>query len=257
MTTRSRRKEFIPRSSRSALTRPAPPNSTFSRPPAPFQPNITTLKDGAQRLAIALMVLAWPETGLAELAALLAMTSEVSAKFIAKHTTVGEAELASQLEVVQAHPQFQARSDEILETLRQPSVAPAFALKDNIAWLSQAFSDKRRARTVFGQALSPADSSILGTMDRTDLRTAVANKVFAKPDGAVIAILGADGNGKSWIFAQAWSHQPDRPLTVVIVPDDINAPPSPEYCQDLLISKLLTQTGETRKAEARELAKTL
>lgn len=214
--------------------------------------HITTLKGSTERLAMALLVLAWPETGLAQLAALLAMTPDVSAKFIAKHTSVIESELASQLAAVQAHPQFQARSDELLAALQQPSIAPAFALKDNVAWLSAAFSDKARARSVFGQALSPADASISGTIERTDLRTKVANMVFAKPDGAVIAILGADGNGKSWIFAQAWSHQPNRPLTVVIVPDDIDAQPSPEYCQDLLISKLLTQTGEIRKSEARE-----
>ncbi len=214
--------------------------------------HISTLTEGARRFAIALMVLAWPETGLAELAALLAMTPAVSAKFIAKYTSVIESELACQLAAVRAHPQFQTRSDELLATLQQPSIAPAFALKDNVAWLSAAFSDKARARSVFGQALSPADASISGTLDRTDLRTKVANMVFAKPDGAVIAILGADGNGKSWIFAQAWNHQPIRPLTVVIVPDDIDAQPSPEYCQDLLISKLLTQTGEIRKSEARE-----
>ncbi len=214
--------------------------------------HITTLKEGARRLAMALLVLAWPETGLAELAALLAMTPDVSAKFIAKHTSINETELASQLSAVRAHPQFQARSDELLATLWQPSIAPAFALKDNLAWLSEAFSDRRRARSVFGQALSPADASISCAIDRIDLRTEVANKVFSKPDGAVAAILGADGNGKSWIFAQAWIHQPNRPLTVVIVPDDINSPPSPEYCQDLLISKLLTQTGETRKSEARD-----
>jgi hypothetical protein len=214
--------------------------------------HITTLKEGAQRLAMALMVLAWPETGLAELAALLAMTPDVSAKFIARHTSIIEAELTNQLAEVQAHPQFQARSDELLAALRQPSIAPAFALKDNIAWLSEAFTDKKRARSVFGQALSPEDTSIPSTIDRTDLRTKIATNVFAKPDGAVTAILGADGNGKSWIFAQAWSHQPYPPLTVVIVPDDINTPPSLEYCQDLLISKLLTQTGEMRKSEARE-----
>jgi hypothetical protein len=214
--------------------------------------HITTLNAGARRLTMALMVLPWPETGLAELAALLAMTPGVSAKFIAKHTSINEAELASQLSAVRAHPQFQARSDELLANLRQPSIAPSFALKDNVAWLSEAFSDKKRARRVFGQALSPSDLSISRAIDRKDLRTKVANNVFVKPDDAIIAILGADGNGKSWIFAQAWSHQPDRPLTVIIVPEDINAPPSPESCQDLLIEKLLTQTGEMRKSDAKE-----
>jgi hypothetical protein len=213
---------------------------------------IATLKAGARRFAMALIVLAWPETGLAELAALLAMTPDVSARFIAKHTSINEAELASQLSAVRTHPQFQARSDELLANLRQPSIAPAFALKDNVTWLSEAFSDKKRARSVFGQALSPSDASISCAIDRTDLRIEVANKVFAKPDGAVTAILGADGNGKSWIFAQAWSHQSNQPLTIVIVPDDIDGLPSLESCEDLLIRKLLTQTGETRKSEAKE-----
>lgn len=213
---------------------------------------ITTLKDGARRLALTLVVLAWPESGLADLAALLAMTPDVSAKFISKHTSVSETELAGQLSVVRTHPQFQERSGELLTTLVQPSVAPAFALKDNFVWLSEAFSDRRRARSVFGQPLSPADASIPCAIDRTDLRALVARHVFAKPDGAVTAIVGADGNGKSWIFAQAWNHQAKPPLTVVIVPDDIGGSLSLEYCRDLLISKLLSQTGELPKSEARE-----
>lgn len=219
--------------------------------PIPAQ-YVTTLKGGAERLSMELLVLAWPETGLPELAVLLAMAPDVSAQFIAQHTSVIEAEVTKQLSEVQSHPQFQVRSEELWTILRQPSIAPAYALKDNIAWLSAAFSDRKVARSVFGQALSPIDTSISGTLDRTILRTKVANAVFAKPDGAVTALLGADGNGKSWIFAQSWSLQSSPPLTVVIVPNDINAPPSPEYCQDLLVSKLLTQTRETRKTEARE-----
>lgn len=219
--------------------------------PIPTQ-YVTTLKGGAERLSMELMVLAWPETGLAELAVLLAMASDVSAQFIAQRTSVIEAELTRQLSKVQSHPQFPARSEELWTILRQPSIAPAYALRDNIAWLSAAFSDRKLARSVFGQALSPIDASISGTIDRTILRTKLASAVFTKPDGAVTALLGADGNGKSWIFAQAWSLQPNRPLTVVIVPNDINTLPSPENCQDLLISKLLTQTSETRKTEARE-----
>jgi hypothetical protein len=114
-------------------------------------------------------------------------------------------------------------------------MAPAFALKDNRAWLSQVFSDKARARVAFGQVLSPGDATIPGTIERPLLRDRVADRAFGKPVDAVIAILGADGNGKSWIFAQAWTHQTNPPLTVVIVPADIQAAPSLEYCRELLI----------------------
>lgn len=38
-----------------------------------------------------------------------------------------------------------------------------------------------------------------------------------------------------------------------MVPDDINGQPSPEYCQDLLISKILTQTKQTPTQKSKEL----
>lgn len=163
--------------------------------------------------------------------------------------------------VVASHRGLSAQIQEVQDRMARRSCVGqqmtnetiAIALESNVAWLSQAFCDKKRARTVFGQALSPGDESVSRTIDRRDLRTKVANNVFGKPDGGVAAILGADGNGKSWIFAQAWSRQSYRPLTVVVVPDDINGLPSHEYCQDLLISKLLTQTGELPTYETKEL----
>ncbi|KGW09357.1 hypothetical protein X882_562 [Burkholderia pseudomallei MSHR4303] len=214
--------------------------------------HINTLTEGARKLGLLLLVVAWPETGLPELATLLAMASEVSAKFIARHASVSEADLISHLSAVQANSQFQARSSEVSAILRQISIAPAFALESNKRWLTTAFADSNRAKSVFGQALSPEDKSVACKLDRVNLRTELANKVFATPDGTVTAILGADGNGKSWIFAQAWSHQPNPPLTVVIVPDDVTRLPSVESCQELLISKLLTQTGAAPTAEAEE-----
>lgn len=134
-----------------------------------------------------------------------------------------------------------------------PNQIIASALESNIAWLSDAFGDKTRARSAFGQPLSPGDESVLRTVDRKNLRVTVASNVFGKPDDAVTALVGADGNGKSWIFAQTWIHQPDRPLTVVLVPDDIQGRPSSEYCRDLLVSMLLTQTGEIPTQQHKEV----
>ncbi len=76
------------------------------------------------------------------------------------------------------------------------------------------------------------------------MRHRLSNAVFGKPDDAIVAALGADGNGKSWLFAQAWMQQPIKPLTVVLVPDDIRTPFSYESLEELLISKLILQTGD-------------
>lgn len=211
-----------------------------------------TLKAAGRQFSLAVEILAWPDTGLPELAVLLAMSPTISAQFIAKHSSAKFSDLVVQLDGVRAHTQFQARANELSTMLAQPSVSPAFALRDNRAWLQAAFSSRTRAKTVFGQPLSPSDGSASGTVDRESLRQILASTLFSKPDGGVVAILGADGNGKSWIFAQTWMSQASPPLTIVIVPDDIKDLPSVENCQDLIVEKLLSQTGETRKAEARE-----
>ena len=214
--------------------------------------HISLMQSAARRFGMVVMALSWPETGLADLAVFVAMAPEVSAEFIARNASVSQSELAQQLSAVRAHSQFHARSGELHAVVLQPSIAPAFALADNAAWLEKVFSTASHARKVLGQPLSPADASVPGTLDRVDLRSRLSEVVFSRLDDAVVAILGADGNGKSWIFAQAWWHQRVRPLTVVVVPDDVGLQISPETCMELLISKLVTQTGDVPRAETRE-----
>ena len=207
--------------------------------------HINTARRAGRKLGLAVMVLAWPTTGLSEFATLLAMAPTVAAEFLSDKTSTSKADVVAQLDSVRTHPQFAARSVELLTDLQQPSLAPAYALADNIAWLSDAFSSRKRARSVFGQPLSPEDGSIPGILDRPALRAKLAAAMFSKPDGSITAILGADGNGKSWVFAQAWARQTPKPLTIIVVPDDVKTPFSLESVEELLIAKLVTQTGES------------
>jgi hypothetical protein len=214
--------------------------------------HITLMQSAARRFGMFVMALSWPETGLPDLAVFLAIAPDVSAEFIARHISVSQSELLLQLNAVRAHSQFQARSNELQAMVLQPSIAPAFALADNAIWLEKVFSDTNHARRMLGQPLSPAEASGVGTLDRADLRIRISDAVFARFDDAIVAILGADGNGKSWIFAQAWCHLQVRPLTVVIVPDDVGLQVSPEVCTELLVSKLVAQTDDIPRAETRE-----
>jgi hypothetical protein len=207
--------------------------------------HINTARRAGRKLGFTVLVLAWPTTGLSEFATLLAMAPAVSSDFLSAKTGASKSDVVAQLESVRTHPQFAARSAEMLTELQQPSLAPAYALIDNITWLSAAFSSKGRARSVFGQPLAPEDGSIPGILDRPILRNKLAAAIFSKPDGSITAILGADGNGKSWVFAQTWAHRATKPLTIVIVPDDVKTPSSLESVEELLIAKLITQTGET------------
>jgi len=198
-----------------------------------------------KKIAVAILIADWSTVGLPTLATILAMAPATTAKFIAGKTGVSEQHILEKLDAVRQHPQFTDRTHELNGVFEQPSLGPAYALKENEGWLRTAFESTKRARAVFGQPLAPGDSSVSGVLDRAVLRQRFSTAIFGKPNDTIAAALGADGNGKSWLFAQAWMHQPMKPLTVVLVPDDIKAAFSFGILEELLISKLILQTGDT------------
>jgi hypothetical protein len=131
-------------------------------------------------------------------------------------------------------------------------MGPAYALTQNGEFLNAIFSSARKARAVFGQALAPGDAHMPGVLDRAALRDSLAKLAFGKPNGKIAAVLGADGNGKSWLFCQSWLHQTPKPLTVVLVPDDINEPVTLASVEELLITALIAQTGDSELDIARK-----
>ena len=206
---------------------------------------VNTANALGKKFAVAILIADWSTVGLPTLATILAMSPVVTAKFIAGKTGAIEQNILDKLDEVRKDPQFPDRTRELNRVLEQPSLGPAYALKENEKWLQAAFGSAKRARAVFGQALAPGDTSVTAVLDRSDLRRRFSNAIYGKTDDGIAAVLGADGNGKSWLFAQAWMHQPIKPLTVVLVPDDIKAPFSFESLEELLISKLILQTGDT------------
>ena len=205
---------------------------------------VNTANALGKKFAVAILIADWSTVALPTLATILAMAPAVTAKFIAGKTGVSEQKILDKLDEVRQHPQFADRTRELNGIFEQPSLGPAYALKENEEWLRRAFGNTKRARAVFGHPLAPGDTSIAGVLDRADLRQRFSSAIFSKPDDTIAAALGADGNGKSWLFAQAWMQQSIKPLTLVLVPDDIKIPFSFESLEELLISKLILQTGD-------------
>lgn len=215
--------------------------------------DVNTVAALGERLAIMTLILDWAKVGLPAFATLLAMAPATAASFLAPRTGVTEQDILAKLVAVRQHTQFNDRARELNAAIEQPSLGPAYALKRNEEWLRKAFASTGRARAVFGQPLAPADPEIPGVVNRSALHQSLSKTVFGKPNGAVAGILGADGNGKSWLFAQAWMHQSPKCLAAVLVPDDIKSPFSLDSLEELLISTLIIQTGDspTEKSEYR------
>ncbi len=206
---------------------------------------VNTANTLGRKISVGILIADWSTVGLPTLAAILAMAPATTANFIAGKIGVSEQHILEKLDAVRRHPQFADRAQELERVFEQPSLGPAYALKDNDKWLRTAFGSTKRARAVFGQPLAPGDTSVSGVLDRPVLRQRFSNAIFEERNDAIAAALGADGNGKSWLFAQAWMHQPIKPLTVILVPDDLKAPFSFEALEELLILKLILQTGDT------------
>jgi hypothetical protein len=206
-----------------------------------------------RRLGIGILVLDWSSTGLSGLATLLAMAPETTAKFLSEKLGDEERTIRSKLATIAKHPQFADRSQEVMTELKQPNLAPAYALHSNEAWLRKAFENTKRARAVFGQPLAPGDPLTSNALNRPAIRDVLAKCLFAVPNRAIATLLGADGNGKSWLFAQTWLAQADKTLTIVLVPYDFSGSTSREDLESLLISKLIAQTDDapTETAKAR------
>ena len=205
--------------------------------------DLDTAEAFGRRLGIAVLVFDWAPSGLAALPTLLTLSPDVTAKFLAEKLGETANLVRVKLAAVSNHPQFADRAAQLKAALSEPSLAPAYARSANEAWLRAVFVSAKHARAVLGQPLAPGDVSSTKVLDRATIRDAFGRSLFGAPNGAIAALLGVDGSGKSWLFAQTWLAQPDKVLTLVLVPNDFGDQPSPENIENLLISKCVTQTG--------------
>ncbi|MDC7715588.1 hypothetical protein PQU96_15845 [Vogesella sp. LYT5W] len=141
---------------------------------------------------------------------------------------------------------LQQRFDEIhiqldAQALPEPGWSLERACDVNAEWLLNAFSSRSKAKTRFGQSLSPADTAApVKPMPRTDLTERFEALLIESPLGGVVVLTGDEGNGKSWLVAQAWLSLPVKPLTIFLTAEDIG-----EQIADpiaLIARKLCVQT---------------
>lgn len=107
----------------------------------------------------------------------------------------------------------------------------------NVTSLRDAFSDRKKAALLLRQPLCPGD---VGRAALPKNRSALVRDLNTSldhfQDNKFIAIIGAEGCGKSWLVGQAWLSLAQPPLTLFITPEDLaNGGFSP---LDLLSQKL-------------------
>ena len=163
--------------------------------------------------------------------------------------SAGRSEAA--LRAVENDPAFELQAARIRETLRDPTLGMDAARRANAGWLTETFSDRQLARQRLGQPLSPSAPEGGEARDREDLVSELLPFLTGSPREEVLWILGGEGNGKSWLFAQAWLSIEEKPLVVILAPNGIADTAEQTEVQQLLISALTEQTGEHHGSSTR------
>lgn len=203
---------------------------------------------------IGILVLDWPSTSpLPPLAVACALAPEECAAFLTKQ--VKDAALVIQavtaLRVIGQAADFERRAAAIAAEVQATSLGLASARDANAKWLQQAFSDRAQARASFGQALAPNAASSMRFRARTALSQQVRTQICAPPSRGILALIGGEGRGKTWLFAEAWLELDQRPLTILVPAVDMKSVAAYGDFVPFLISKIIQQTDDRDDEQTR------
>ena len=206
------------------------------------------LQNAFEKNAISMIVLDWPETvAIPPLACACALADNAAKNFLKQNIQDKQKvkKALAAIDSIRADENFAASSAILQRELEEPTLGAPIALKINRLWLSEAFSDRKRARQVFGQTLAPMAVPTLTAQSRPQLEEALEKAVFGAPHPRVVSLVGDEGCGKSWLFAKVWSQCSEQPLTVVIPASDLKEVAAYGEIEGYLIDRLIGQTGDS------------
>jgi len=209
------------------------------------------------RSGIDVLILDWSETDLPPLAVALTMGRRSVKEFLESNIHDDETlrKAIDSLKAVKNSQDFAPHADRIQAHLSEPTVGWALAQKANTNWLNDVFSSRKKARTKFGQPLSPGDTDTKNVRQRKALIKKLHACLVNTLCETLVCILGGEGHGKSWIVAQSWLALMHKPLMVFLSPDDFTETARQEDAIDIIISNLIRQTGDSINSTTQERCK--
>jgi len=205
------------------------------------------LKSTFEMGGVSLIVLDWPDSmQLPPLACACAIAEDVAIEFFQKNVTDNAifSSAKSAIPSIRAMPEFFLKAEALERSLREPTLGLSLALDKNSKWLRDIFSDKKRARQILGQPISPLATSKIALQSRENLVSTLTETAFLKFNDFASVIVGNEGCGKSWLFAQTWCQLKNPPLTIILSASEINHSFSYDQLERLLINKIVTQTSD-------------
>jgi hypothetical protein len=168
---------------------------------------------------VQLVCLDWAPYPIPPLAVALAAEAATTHDWFALHTGAKMlARIDDALAVIAAHPAFAAQRDALDEQLAAGSLGLGPLRRRTSDWFRTRLTQPPEAQQSFGQIIQ-VDHASAHTVRRTTARVALETRIADALQPSVvaphvIAVLGDEGTGKSWLVAQWWAEQQTPPVLI-------------------------------------------
>jgi hypothetical protein len=152
---------------------------------------------------IALLVLDWARRRLPPLAVLLTCARSATSKWFAQHRpAVDPTSLIAALDAVSADSQFAGQARQLRHSLSSAEIGLGALRQKNAEWLRQRFTDRAMSQRTFGQYITVSDPAAPALTRASTTQSLDSEVLRSSSEPAVVALLGAEGVGKTWLVAR-------------------------------------------------------
>lgn len=197
---------------------------------------------------MSLLMLDWSTRPIPPLAILLALRSQTTKSWFARfHPTLEQTDIQDSLGEILQHESFPVAQTSLMASLSSAEVGLGALRERNKTWLRERWSDSALSRQEFGQIITP----LMPTKQVLAGRAAGFNLnslVISESRRAVIAVLGDEGVGKTWIIADWWLGSVEPPLFLPVIGKAIELLDSGDPVGS--IAKLLERSYKSARVDA-------
>ena len=167
---------------------------------------------------VTLLALDWAARPLPQMAVLLSATQNTTIDWLTNRTDYDAAELMTVFDAIASHPSYDAQVVRLRDDVTAAKVGLGALRMRSDEWLSRRLREPLTSQISFGQYLTVAAPHWPAVprpvlLDQLAQRTTLT---LASDRPVVVAVLGPEGVGKSWLVAQWWAGLSERPIMVIV-----------------------------------------
>lgn len=201
---------------------------------------VRQLSEILENHGVSLLVLDWTPHPLPPLAVLLASAHDQTLLWFKKNA--GKPIVPNILHTISNTPSFQNQEGNLHRSLISAELGLDALRQHTKEWLHIRFKSHEISQKSFGQYITISDHSG-PAIPRSRLNQSLANAMVIDPQKhTLVAVLGVEGIGKTWLVAQWWAALPEPPILILVAGRRCEKLDPSEPLESL--AKLLAQQAE-------------